>query len=131
MYWFGVLAVFLWLYLMDVMKKANWTAVYTVIGVVGLFFLMIYLANYSMTNFLMKASAFGAGIFGSLTGFYDVSIQYSMIQIHSGQNTINLFITYECSAVIELIAYISLTLFYPFFDSIQERGYWLALYLFK
>lgn len=109
------------------MKRANWTAVYSIIGVIGLFFILIYLSNYSMTHFFMKAGAFGAGIFGTMTGFYDVSLQYSMIQIHSGHNIINLFITYECSAVIELIAYISLTTFYPFFESFKERMRYLAI----
>lgn len=127
MYWFGILAVFLWLYLMNIMKRANWTAVYTVIGVLGLFFFIVYLANYSMTNFLMKASTFGAGIFGSITGFYDVSVQYSMIQINSGHNVVNLFITYECSAVIELIAFIALTVFYPFFNGTKERWHWIMI----
>ncbi len=66
-------------------------------------------------------------IFGSITGFYDISLQYSLIQITSGADTINLFLTYECSAVIELGAFISLAVFYPFFQSAKERRHWLII----
>ncbi|QIL50360.1 exosortase family protein XrtG [Weissella coleopterorum] len=127
MYWLIVLAMFLWVYLLSIMQKAKWMAMYSVIGVVGLFFIIIYFSNYSMTSFLMKSAAFGAGVFGSLTGFYHISLEYSMIQIHSGFNTINLFITYECSAVIELGAFIALTSFYPFFQDTKERIHWIAI----
>lgn len=109
------------------MKKAKWAAMYSVIGSVGLFFILIYISNFSVTSFLMKTATFGTGIFGSITGFYDISLQYSLIQITSGADTINLFLTYECSAVIELGAFISLEVFYPFFQSAKERRHWLII----
>ncbi|AEJ23251.1 exosortase family protein XrtG [Weissella koreensis] len=127
MYWLIVLAIFLWVYLLSIMKKAKWAAMYSVIGSVGLFFILIYISNFSVTSFLMKTATFGTGIFGSITGFYDISLQYSLIQITSGADTINLFLTYECSAVIELGAFISLAVFYPFFQSAKERRHWLII----
>ncbi|WP_252988659.1 exosortase family protein XrtG [Weissella cibaria] len=110
-----------WLYVLSVLKRIGWSAAYVVLGVVGTFFIIISLANNNVISFLMRLNTSGAGVAGMLTGFYTVAPTLGIIHIVSGQSAINLFITYECSALIELAAYIALVLFFPFFKNLQQR----------
>ena len=110
-----------WLYVLSVLKRIGWSAAYVVLGVVGTFLIIISLANNNVISFLMRLNTSGAGVVGILTGFYTVAPTLGIIHIVSGQSAINLFITYECSALIELAAYIALVLFFPFFKNLQQR----------
>lgn len=121
MFWLIVLLGGAWLYVLSVLKRIGWSAAYVVLGVVGTFFIIISLANNNVISFLMRLNTSGAGVVGILTGFYTVAPTLGIIHIVSGQSAINLFITYECSALIELAAYIALVLFFPFFKNLQQR----------
>ena len=121
MFWLIVLLGGAWLYVLSVHKRIGWSAAYVVRGVVGPFFIIISLANNNVISFLMRLNTSGAGVVGMLTGFYTVAPTLGIIHIVSGQSAINLFITYECSALIELAAYIALVLFFPFFKNLQQR----------
>lgn len=121
MFWLIVLLGGAWLYVLSVLKRIGWSAAYMVLGVVGTFFIIISLANNNVISFLMRLNTSGAGVVGMLTGFYTVAPTLGIIHIVSGQSAINLFITYECSALIELAAYIALVLFFPFFKNLQQR----------
>lgn len=121
MFWLIVLLGGAWLYVLSVLKRIGWSAAYVVLGVVGTFFIIISLANNNVISFLMRLNTSGAGVVGMLTGFYTVAPTLGIIHIVSGQSAINLFITYECSALIELAAYIALVLFFPFFKNLQKR----------
>lgn len=121
MFWLIVLLGGAWLYVLSVLKRIGWSAAYVVLGVVGTFFIIISLANNNVIRFLMRLNTSGAGVVGMLTGFYTVAPTLGIIHIVSGQSAINLFITYECSALIELAAYIALVLFFPFFKNLQQR----------
>ena len=121
MFWLIVLFGGAWLYVLSVLKRIGWSAAYVVLGVVGTFFIIISLANNNVISFLMRLNTSGAGVVGMLTGFYTVAPTLGIIHIVSGQSAINLFITYECSALIELAAYIALVLFFPFFKNLQQR----------
>lgn len=121
MFWLIVLLGGAWLYVLSVLKRIGWSVAYVVLGVVGTFFIIISLANNNVISFLMRLNTSGAGVVGMLTGFYTVAPTLGIIHIVSGQSAINLFITYECSALIELAAYIALVLFFPFFKNLQQR----------
>ncbi|MCC6121529.1 exosortase family protein XrtG [Weissella cibaria] len=121
MFWLIVLLGGAWLYVLSVLKRIGWSAAYVVLGVVGTFFIIISLANNNLISFLMRLNTSGAGVVDMLTGFYTVAPTLGIIHIVSGQSAINLFITYECSALIELAAYIALVLFFPFFKNLQQR----------
>ena len=121
MFWLIVLLGGAWLYVLSVLKRIGWSAAYVVLGVVGTFLIIISLANNNVISFLMRLNTSGAGVVGMLTGFYTVAPTLGIIHIVSGQSAINLFITYECSALIELAAYIALVLFFPFFKNLQQR----------
>lgn len=121
MFWLIVLLGGAWLYVLSVLKRIGWSAAYVVLGVVGTFFIIISLVNNNVISFLMRLNTSGAGVVGMLTGFYTVAPTLGIIHIVSGQSAINLFITYECSALIELAAYIALVLFFPFFKNLQQR----------
>lgn len=121
MFWLIVLLGGAWLYVLSVLKRIGWSSAYVVLGVVGTFFIIISLANNNVISFLMRLNTSGAGVVGMLTGFYTVAPTLGIIHIVSGQSAINLFITYECSALIELAAYIALVLFFPFFKNLQQR----------
>ncbi|WP_447408120.1 exosortase family protein XrtG [Weissella confusa] len=127
MFWCIVVAVSVWLYALSVLKRIAWRAGFIVVGVVGVFFLIILLCNDQLTHRLMQMSTWGTGLIGSLTGAYETIPSLGIVHIISGHSAVNLFVTFECSAYIELAAYFSLALFFPFFNSNRQR--WQSIIL--
>ena len=62
---------------------------------------------------LSKAVAASTGVMGSLTGMFYSYYQYSLIFIRHGTESISLYIDYECSGIIELMAFCALLWFFP------------------
>jgi exosortase family protein XrtG len=117
---FLVSMVVVWIYLLFVLKRAKLTFFTFLTGSVGLFiFMMIFLQPY-ITAPLSKAVAATTGIFGSLTGMFDSYYQYSLIFIRQGNESISLYIDYECSGVIELLAFTALIWFFPLYSAPEK-----------
>jgi exosortase family protein XrtG len=73
------------------------------------------------TTPLTKAVASVAGIVGNLTNLYSSYFQYGMLFIANGSSSISLYINYECSGIIEIMAFTALLWFfsvYTFYEKI-------------
>lgn len=57
---------------------------------------------------------------GDLTGLYTSSYINGMISIKNAHGLVLLFVDYECSGIIETIAYLSLLWFYPMYNRAQK-----------
>lgn len=115
-----IAALLIWVYLLSVMRRAGLTFFKFLLGSVGLFlFLMIILQAY-VTVPLSRAVAAVTGAFGDLTGMFYSYYQYSLIFIEHGAESISLYIDYECSGVIELLAFTSLLWFFPLYSTLEK-----------
>lgn len=63
-----------------------------------------------------------ASIPGKIGGIYNAHYKYGVIFVESGGSAISLKIDFECSGIIEIIAYLSLLMFYRVY-TVYERVY--------
>ena len=55
-----------------------------------------------------------------MTGFYESYSEYSMLFVQHGSEAISLCIDYECSGIIEMMAYVSMLAFFRVYDWMQR-----------
>ncbi len=111
----------IWIYILYVLRRSNlyfWKFCW---GSVGMFILMMVLIQPIVVGSLTKAVASISGILGNLTNIYSSYFQYGMLFISNYGSSISLYIDYECSGIIEIMAFMSLLCFfnvYNFFEKI-------------
>ena len=111
-----ILGIIVWLYGLSVLKRGNLSGVYFWWGSIGLFIItafifrpyFVWLISYLLTNTL--------GLFAKMTHWFSVYPVSNFLQIGDGKTSVQLFVDYECSGVIEFLAYVSLVAFYPLYD---------------
>lgn len=108
--------VIVWLYLLSVLKRSKLPAWRFFVGSLGLFALLMFLARPVLVKPLARCVAAIAGGFGSLTGTFTAFFKYGIIFIHAGEGAITLQIDFECSGIIEILAYVSLLAFFEVYD---------------
>ncbi len=119
-YLIGVVLGVLWLYLLHVLKKSKLNFWHFALGSAGLFiFMMVYLRQV-VTQPLARVIAAIAGIPGNLFGIYTAYFKYGIIFVQSAEGAISLMIDFECSGVIEIMAFISLLLFYNVYTRMEK-----------
>ncbi len=116
----SIILFVVWIYVLTVCKRAKLNFWYFVIGSVGLFFFMLIWLQPLLTVPLTKAVTLISGIIGQLTGLYDSFYQYSILFIKSSGETISLYIDYECSGIIEIIAFTSLLWFFSVYNFYEK-----------
>lgn len=108
------------IYVMTVLYRAKTGFWYYLVGSVGFFAFAMYYIEPLAVPLLQKMVAACTGVIGNLTSLYSSYFQSGMLFIsHNGTN-LSLYIDFECSGVIEIIAFLSLLAFYKVF-SIYER----------
>ncbi|MEE3393715.1 MAG: exosortase family protein XrtG [Lachnospiraceae bacterium] len=117
---FMLVVLIIWIYVLSVMKRGRLTFWYFLTGSVGLFLFMIVFVQDPMTPVLSHAVTMAAGIVGKLTGTFYSYYQYSLLFVNHGTETITLVIDYECSGVIEMMAYLALLVFFPVYNIIEK-----------
>lgn len=116
----AVFIVLIWLYLLRVCKKSELWAWRFCIGSAGAFiFMMVFVRPY-LTLPLARIVASIAGVVGDVTGLFSSYFKYGVIFINSGAGAISLVIDFECSGILEILAFVSLLMFFRAYD-IFER----------
>lgn len=116
-----VLTLFaLWIYLLSVLSRTKLYFFKFLVGAVGLFFFAMFFLEPYVTKPLGNAVASVAGIPGKLTGLYEAFPQYSLIFISRGNTFISFYIDYECSGIIEIIAFLALLWFFPLYNAAEK-----------
>lgn len=119
-YLLGVILGIIWLYLLQVLKKSGLNFWHFILGSAGLFiFMMVYLRPV-VTQPLARIIAALAGIPGNLLGLYSAYFKYGIIFVSSGQESISLLIDFECSGIIEILAFVSLLLFFDVYSRTEK-----------
>ena len=115
-------AIGLWVWLLRVLRKAGLKFWRYLLGSCGIFLILLILVRPWLVLPLARLIAAIAGIFGKVTGFYQVYYRYGVIFIESLNGAITVNIDLECSGFIEISAFISLLAFYGIYN-IPERIY--------
>lgn len=116
MNYFAIILFVIWLYVLSVLRRGKLAFWHFLVGSVGMFvFLMIWIQPI-ITVPLAKIVAAVSGILGDLTGLYDSYFLYGILFINNKKGAISLYIDYECSGVIEIMAFSSLLWFYSVYQ---------------
>jgi len=115
-----IICTIVWIYILTVLSRAKLAFFKFLLGSVGMFILIMFSVQSYITVPLAHAVAASAGIFGDLTGTFNSYYQYAIIFIEHGANSISLYIDYECSGVIEILAFSSLLWFFPLYHPLEK-----------
>lgn len=109
-----------WVYILTVLHRAKLPFFKFLVGSVGMFLILMATLQPIITVPLQKAVAASTGIIGDMTGMFYSYYQYSLIFVEHGFSSISMYIDYECSGVIELLAFSSLVWFFPLYNFIEK-----------
>ncbi len=109
-----------WLFLLYVLDRAELYFWKFFLGCTGLFILMMVTVRPLFTEDLARAVSALAGGIGDLTGTFSAYFRYGIIFIFTTMGSVTLKIDFECSGIIEIMAYISLLAFFRVY-TIFER----------
>lgn len=110
-----ILLILVWIYILLVFKKNTLSAFFFIVGSLGSFTILFGLFYKTFVDVL---SVFILSILDKISiicPIYEVFIKYNIIFINYEDTAISLFMDYECSGLIEILALISIVSFYPLF----------------
>lgn len=109
-----------WLYLLHVLKRCNLPAWKFFLGSIGLFIILMVAVRPLVTEQLARYVAACSGFFGKLTGCYEAYFKYGIVYISSQTASITLQVDLECSGIIEIMAFVSLLVFFDVYTSSKK-----------
>lgn len=101
-----------WLYFLHAFRKAELHAWRFLWGSMGLFLMAMLFIQPYVTMPLSQCVTALAGIFGELTGTFEAYFKYGIIFINTKAGAMTLQIDFECSGIIEIMAFGSLLAFF-------------------
>lgn len=118
MNWLVILCFILWLYLLSVFHRGKMNFFKYIWGSVGIFVFMCVSIQPALSEILKQYVTSAVGIIGKITGICEAYYELSIIFIPKqfANNSISLYIDYECSGVIEMMAFVSLLIFFQVYD---------------
>ena len=118
--WLIVVLLIVWIYVLYTMKRAEMGVWYFLCGSVGLFVFGMIIFEPVVVAPLQKAVSAVAGVLGEATGVYDSYFQQGILFIQNGGTSLSLYIDFECSGVIEMLAFLALLWFFPVYDKYER-----------
>lgn len=118
----GAIVMVVWLFVLHVLNKSKLNFWHFIIGSAGAFILMLVFLEPILMQPLARIVALLASLPGKIAGIYSAHYKYGVIFVDSAVGAISLKIDFECSGIIEIIAYLSLLMFYRVY-SVYERIY--------
>ncbi|MEY8391082.1 exosortase family protein XrtG [Lachnospiraceae bacterium] len=116
----GLAGIVIWLFLLHVLNKSKLNFWRFIVGSAGVFILMIIFIEPVLTQPLARIVALLASLPGRLGDMYSAHFKYGVIFVESSVGAVSLKIDFECSGIIEIIAYLSLLMFYRVY-TVYER----------
>ena len=116
----GFVLIGVWIYIYYLRHKAQLKAWKYFWGACGLFIIMMVWVRPIMTQPLAEVVAAVAGVFGDITGMYTAFFKYGVLFVNAADGAITLQIDFECSGILEIMAYLALLVFFEAYN-IFER----------
>lgn len=120
-----LLGIVVWLYILSVLKRAQLSAFFFIIGSAGLFFILSAMSRPYWVWFFTHAVIHGVALFSDITNWSTVMFKSGLVYIGNGQNAVMMSIDYECSGIIETCAFIALVAFFPMYKRKEQVFYGL------
>ena len=118
-----ITALIIWIYVILVLNRTGLHFFKFCIGSVGLFFFLMFWVQPLVTEPLSQLVCAVAGVLGDLTGMYDSYYQYAILFIPKNTASVSLSIDYECSGVIEIMAFSCMLWFFPLYNTVEKLIY--------
>lgn len=115
-YAIGAVAALAWLYALHALARADLRFWRFLAGSVGLFVLLMVFVRPWATQPLAQVVAAVSGVFGSLTGTFESFFRYGVLFVDSAAGAITLKIDFECSGIVEIMAFVSLLAFFQVYN---------------
>lgn len=115
-----IIFALLWLYFLWVTKRAKLSFWHFIVGSMGLFILMMTTIRPIFTEPLAKGVAAISGLYGTLTDTFEAYFKYGILFVESSTGAITLQIDFECSGIVEIMAFLSLLTFFEVYNK-KER----------
>lgn len=116
----GLIGLLIWLFILHILNKSKLNFWHFLIGSAGAFILMLVFLEPVLTQPLARIVALLASLPGKIGDMYSAHYKYGVIFVESSVGAISLKIDFECSGIIEIIAYLSLLIFYRVY-TVYER----------
>lgn len=116
----GLIGLLIWLFILHILNKSKLNFWHFLIGSAGAFILMLVFLEPVLTQPLARIVALLASLPGKIADMYSAHYKYGVIFVESSVGAISLKIDFECSGIIEIIAYLSLLIFYRVY-TVYER----------
>lgn len=115
-----ITAFIIWLYSIWVLSRTELHFFKFLIGSVGLFFFLMFWVQPLVTEPLSMSVTAVSGVLGDLTGMYDAYYRYAILFIPKNTTSVSLAIDYECSGVIEIMAFSCMLWFFPLYNTVEK-----------
>ena len=117
---FLVLIVVLWLYMLWVLRRAELHAWRFLWGSMGLFIILMLTVQPWLTQPLARCVSAMSGFVGRLTGAYTAYFKYGILFIPTAESSVTLQVDFECSGIIEIMAFLSLLAFFSVYRGSEK-----------
>ena len=117
---FFVIVLVLWIYILTVLKRGKLDFWYFITGSIGLFVFMLIKIEPVVLAPLQKSVSAVAGMFGDMTGIYEGYFNKNIVFISTGDANLSMYIDYECSGIVEMLAFLSLLWFFPMYHTYEK-----------
>ena len=115
-YVIAALLVVAWLYILHVLKRAQLKFWRFLAGSIGLFLILMFAVRPWATQPLAQAVAAIAGLPGKLTSTFEAYFKYGVVFVDSAAGSMTLKIDFECSGIVEIMAFVSLLVFFEVYN---------------
>lgn len=112
----------LWIGAIRGLKKHNLNFFSFLVGSIGLFTLLMLFFITPLEYIMGQVLSNIFEIIGGWTNWYEVYPAQANITIQTYNGIVSMMLTYECSAVIEILVYVALVAFFPFRSIIKRLG---------
>lgn len=116
----AVVIFVIWIYVLTVTRRGKLDFWYFLIGSVGLFIFMLFELEPLLVQPLQRAVSVVAGMLGDATGIYDAYYNKSIIFITSKGSSISMYVDFECSGIVEIMAFLSLVWFFSVYSGYEK-----------
>ena len=111
----------IWLINLRILYKVKNQAAFIIVGMLGMFVLLMVFVRPWATQPLARIVAALAGFVGRLTGTFTPFFKYGILFVSTKQGSITLQIDFECSGIIEIMVYLSILAFFKVY-TVSERA---------
>lgn len=113
-------AAAVWVYLLGVLRRAELHAWRFLAGSMGLFILLMMGVRPWLTRPLARYVCALAGVAGRLTGTFTAYFKYGILYIPAEESSVTLQVDFECSGIIEIMAFLSLLSFFNVYRASEK-----------